>query len=78
MHLVTLRHDPLGLWVDKHPVFIPPLDCILVSALEAFDLANEWSTDVVFLDKSREFDYLVFLPEDLYATVRWSAERLGL
>jgi hypothetical protein len=78
MHIVTLRHDPLGLWVDKYPVLIPPLDSILVETFEAFDLANEWGTDLQFLDKSREYDYLVFLPEDLRETVRWSGQRLGL
>jgi hypothetical protein len=78
MDLVTLSHDPLGLWVNNHPVFIPPLDSILVESFEAFDLAERWSTDLMLLDKSLEYDYLVYLPSGLIATVKWCAERLRL
>jgi hypothetical protein len=79
MNIVTLRRFPeLGLWVDDHPVFTPPLDSVLADAFEAHDLAEEWSTDVLFLDKSTEYDYLVYLPSGLLVTVRYCGELLGL
>jgi hypothetical protein len=79
MHLVTLRHiDPVGIWVDEYPVFVPFLDSILVPDHKALDLAEEWSTDVVFLSKAVEYDYMVYLPSGLLANVRFCGQRLGL
>lgn len=78
MDLVTIRHKPLGLWVSNYPVFVPPLDAVLVVGPEAFALAEKWSTDVITLDHSREFDYMVFLPAELLPTVRWAGEYLHL
>lgn len=78
LEIVTLSHDPLGLWVGDHPVFIPPLDSVLVDATVAHSLAEKWSTDLLFLDKSIEYDYLVYLPSGLLATVKWCGERLRL
>lgn len=79
MHLVTLRHiDPVGIWVDEYPVFVPFLDSILVPDHKAFDLAEEWSTDVVYLNKVEEYDYMVYLPSGLLANVRYCADRLRM
>lgn len=79
MHLVTLRHiDPVGIWVDEFPVVIPFFDSILVPDHKAFDLAEEWSTDVVFLSKVVDYDYMVYLPERIVTNVLWCADRLRL
>lgn len=79
MHLVTLRHiDPVGIWVDEYPVFAPFFDSILVPDHNAFDLAEEWSTEVVFLNKVVDYDYMVYLPLDIRANVHWCATRFRL
>lgn len=79
MHLVTLRHiDPMGIWVDDYPVALPFLDSILVPDHKAFDLAEEWSTEVVYLNKVVEYDYMVYLPKRLVVNVLWCADRLRL
>lgn len=79
MHLVTLRHvNPVGIWVDEYPVAVPFLDSILVPDNKALDLAEEWSTDVVFLSKVLEYDYMVYLPTYLATNVKFAASRLKL
>lgn len=78
MQLVTLRRDPLGLWVDNHPVLIPFLDSVLVGDEIAFDLAEEWATDLRYLKFSREYDYIVYLPQMVIPRVEWAAEQIGL
>lgn len=79
MHLVTLSHvDPIGIWVDQYPVVVPFFDSILVPDAKAFDLAEEWSTDVRYLDKAVEYNWMVWLPSGLAANVRYCGEWLGL
>jgi hypothetical protein len=78
MHLVTLTYKPPGIWVNNHPVIVPFLDAVLADSLVAFDLAEEWSTDVAFLDKSREFDYLVYLPASALPAVKLAALQVRL
>jgi hypothetical protein len=79
MDLVTIRHEPLGLWVSEYPVFVPPLDAVLVfSHLAAIELAERWSTDLIYLDHSMEYDCMVFLPSELLPTVKWAGEYLKL
>lgn len=79
MHLVTLRHvDPVGIWVDDYPVVVPFFDSILVPDEKALDLAEEWFTEVVFLDKALDYDYMVYLPTRIATNVRFCAERLRL
>jgi hypothetical protein len=79
MHLVTLRQvDPIGIWVDEYPVIVPFFDSILVPDEKAFDLAEEWSTDVFFLSKVADYDYMVYLPKQIVTNVRYCADRLRL
>lgn len=76
--LVTLsKVDPVGIWVNSHPVVIPLLDCVLVEGEEALDLAREWRTDVQYLDHVRDYDYIVYLPWGVRPNVRVAAESLG-
>jgi hypothetical protein len=79
MDLVTIRHNPLGLWVSEYPVFIPSLDAVLVaSGLEGIELAERWSTDLLYLNHSLKYDCMVFLPSELLPTVKWAGDHLNL
>lgn len=76
--LVTLsKVDPVGIWVNGHPVVIPLLDSVLVEGSEAIDLAYEWRTEAVFLDYVRDYDWMVYLPWGVRPNVRVAAESLG-
>lgn len=78
MHLVTLSIKPPGVWVNDQPVVVPFLDAVLADALIAYDLAEEWSTDAIFLDKVHDYDYLVYLPSSALPSLRIAAQRVHL
>ena len=79
MQLVTLsKVDPIGIWVEGFPVFVPFLDSVLVPDARAYELADEWKTDLLFLNRTLMYDYLVYLPPKVRPTVEWCAESLGL
>jgi len=50
----------------------------VASGETATDLAERWSTEAIFLDRSIEFDYMVFLPKEILPTVKWAGEYLHL
>jgi hypothetical protein len=77
--LVTIRRvNPIGIWVDDYPVIVPFLDSVLAPSPDAFDLAEEWSTDLYFFKFTRDEQYMVYLPERTRSNVEWAAESLGL
>jgi hypothetical protein len=79
MDLVYIRHKPLGIWVLDWPVFVPPLDQVLVASEdEAYVLAERWSTDLTLLNRSKEFEALVWIPREILPTVKWAGEYLNL
>lgn len=79
MELITVSQtDPLGIWVNNHPVVIPFCDAVLVDSHIAYDLAEEWHTDLKFLKFVRDYDYMVFLPERLHPPISWAAKKIGL
>lgn len=79
MDLVFIRHQPLGIWVMDWPVFVPPLDQVLVhDEDDARVLAERWSTDLTLLDRSKEFEAAVWLPKEILPTVKWAGEYLHL
>lgn len=79
MELITVnKTDPLGIWVNDHPVIIPFCDAVLVEDEIAFDLAEEWHTDLKFLKFVRDYDYMVYLPKRLQTPIVWAAAKIGL
>lgn len=79
MNLVTLSHvPPVGIWVNNYPVVVPFMDSVLAPSPDAFDLAEDWATDLYFLKFLRDQKYMVYLPEDLREHVEWAGKRLNL
>jgi hypothetical protein len=79
MPLVTLsKIDPVGIWVDSYPVIFPFLDAVMAPSPEAFDLCEEWATDLYFLKFTLDQEYMVYLPPRVRPNVLWAAENLGL
>lgn len=79
MDLVTLsKVDPVGIWVNGYPVVMPFLDSVLAPSPDAFDLAEEWATDLYFLKFVRDESYMVYLPQDVRDTVKWCGTCLNL
>lgn len=77
MLLVTVQTvKPLGIWVEQYPVVLPFFDSVYAPATVAEELAEEWATDLLYL-KTKDYDYMVYLPEDTRYTVEWCADRLG-
>ena len=78
MELVTIRHDPLGIWVRDHPVIIPFLDSVLAPEPDCFELAEEWSTDLYRFEFVRDQQFMVYLPQNVRKTVEWCGRYLEL
>lgn len=75
---VSFSPIPPTIYVADHIVFWPCLDSVLATDDDAYDLADRWQTDRQFLSISREWDWLVFLPEQLLRPVHHAAKRLAL
>ena len=79
MEIVTVRHvDPVGIWVNDYPVIFPFLDSVLAPSPDAFELAEEWVTDLYRFKFLRDERYMVYLPQHTRENVFWAAKRLAL
>jgi hypothetical protein len=79
MEIVTIRQvPPIGIWVNNYPVIFPFLDSVLAPSPDAFDLVEEWATDLYYLKFTRDESYMVYLPERTRENVMWAAKRLSL
>jgi hypothetical protein len=77
--LITARQvDPIGVWVDDYPVIFPFLDAVYAKAPDAFDLAEEWCTDLYYFKFMRDPRFMVYLPQDARERVRFAVDRLKL
>lgn len=77
--LITARQvDPIGVWVDDYPVAFPFLDAVYAKAPDAFDLAEEWCTDLYYFKFMRDPRFMVYLPQEARERVEFAVERLAL
>jgi hypothetical protein len=77
--LITARQvDPIGVWVDDYPVALPFTDAVYAKAPTAFDLAEEWGTDLYYFKFVRDPKFLVYLPQDARERVQFAVDRLRL